>query len=100
MTGVQTCALPIMATIPRTRRIIPISVFVFIWPIFYGAPVRFVICWLQWLPSLNDPDQDHDNGNHQQDMNETADGVGRNQSQEPGDDQNESQCIEHRMHSG
>lgn len=37
----------------------------------------------QGAAPADDPQQDHDDGNHQQDVNETAHGVRGDQSQEP-----------------
>src|SRR4030065_535914 len=43
----------------------------------------------------NDSKQDDHDGDHQQNVNETADGIGADQPQEPQDEQHNSDRIEH-----
>ena len=51
--------------------------------------------WSQGPSPANDPDQQHDDRYHQQNVDETADGVGADQSQQPQYEQNNSDGIEH-----
>jgi hypothetical protein len=43
----------------------------------------------------DDVDQDRDDGDHQQNMDKATHGVGSYQSQEPQDDENDGDCVEH-----
>jgi hypothetical protein len=47
------------------------------------------------FPALEKLHQNHDDGHHEQDMDESAHGIGRNKSQQPGDDQDESDGVKH-----
>jgi hypothetical protein len=45
--------------------------------------------------SADDPEQNHDNCDYQQNVNETAHGVGCNQSKQPQDNHDDSDGIKH-----
>ena len=45
--------------------------------------------------SLYHPHQNHDDGDDQQQVDETAHRVGRNQAEQPSDDQEQCKCVEH-----
>src|SRR5258707_9212904 len=51
--------------------------------------------FLQDSAALNDPDQNHDNGNHQQDVNKPAHRVTAHQSQEPQNNQYNGNRVQH-----
>jgi len=59
-------------------------------PFFPNEPDVVSAKWSQGLSSANDVKKDDHDGDHQKNVNETAHGVGRNQPQEPQDDQNNS----------
>ena len=42
---------------------------------------------LDWILAADDPDEEHDDGDDKQDVDEPADGVRRNESEEPEDEQ-------------
>jgi hypothetical protein len=46
--------------------------------------------------SLNQPHQNHDNGDDQKNVNEVAHRVAGNYPEQPQNDQNESKCVEHK----
>jgi hypothetical protein len=56
--------------------------------------IFYVFCPLYFL-TLDYPHQDHDDGDDEQNMDETTHGIGRNPSQEPGNDQYQGQSIKH-----
>ena len=47
-------------------------------------------------PTLNQPDRDHDDRQHQQNVNESAQGVRRHQPERPQDDQQDRNGFQHR----
>jgi hypothetical protein len=47
------------------------------------------------LPALKELHQNHNDSHYEQDMDEPTHGVGRNKSQQPGDDQDESDGVKH-----
>jgi hypothetical protein len=47
---------------------------------------------LERFSSLNDPNQDHNNGNNQQDVNQSTEGVRANESKQPQHDENNGEC--------
>jgi hypothetical protein len=49
----------------------------------------------QGASSADDPEQDDHESDHQENMNETAYGVGGDKSEQPQDEQNNSDGIEH-----
>jgi hypothetical protein len=51
--------------------------------------------WSQRFSSADDPEQDNHDGDHQKDVNETADGVGSDQTKQPQDKQNNGNRIKH-----
>jgi len=50
---------------------------------------------LSELPPADDSKQNGDDRNHQKEVNEPAHGVRRHKAQEPEDDENNRDCIEH-----
>jgi hypothetical protein len=46
-------------------------------------------------PTLNDAHQNHDDGQHQEDMNKPSHGVGGNHPKEPENDEYDGDCFEH-----
>jgi hypothetical protein len=50
---------------------------------------------LQRLSPADDPEQDNHDGNYQKHVNETANGVGSDQSQQPQDEKNDSNGVQH-----
>jgi hypothetical protein len=49
-------------------------------------------------PSTDKVNKNHDDGNHQENMDETSHGVGRNEPEQPQYDQNDRNGIEHRLY--
>jgi hypothetical protein len=47
------------------------------------------------VSSVNQSKQDHHDGDHQKNVNETAHSVGSNQSKQPQDEHNDGNGIEH-----
>src|SRR3989304_9681424 len=45
--------------------------------------------------ALNDPDQQHGDGHHQQEVDKATERIGTDESQEPQDDENQKECPEH-----
>src|SRR5438046_2031400 len=63
------------------------------WTARFRASMRVRI-WLQLNTSATDQaHQDENDGDNQQDMDEAADGVGRDQAKHPQDQQNDCDCI-------
>jgi hypothetical protein len=48
-----------------------------------------------YASSTDQANQDHDHGNDQEDVDESADGVGSDQTKQPQNDEYDSDCVEH-----
>jgi hypothetical protein len=59
-----------------------------------GTPVRASVMML-YASATDQADQDHDHGDDEQDMDEPADGVGGYQTEQPQNDEYDSNCVEH-----
>ena len=49
-------------------------------------------------PTLNQPDQDHDHGNDEQDVNETAHSIGGHHPEQPHENENDGNSFEHKKY--
>src|SRR5260370_5390930 len=70
---------------PTTMRIMP------------TMPAGFIGTRLQGTPALNQIDNQHHNGEHEQDVNESAQRVGADQSKQPKHEQDHKYSPEHRF---
>jgi hypothetical protein len=59
-------------------------------------PAGFIGARLQRTPALNQIDNQHYNGKYEQDVNESPQGVGADQSKQPKHKQDHKDCPEHR----
>lgn len=55
---------------------------------------------LQDTAALDDAKQYHDDGNHQQDVNEPANGIAGHETEQPEDEQDEGDGIKHKTMRG
>lgn len=50
---------------------------------------------LKWLVSLDNTHKDNDNSDDEQEMDETMERIGGNDPQQPEQNQNDSDCVQH-----
>lgn len=55
------------------------------------------MCLCNWILSANEANQDHNDGDNQQNVDETAYGEGSQQPQEPQDNQDNSDGVQHKV---
>src|SRR4030095_8588537 len=79
-------------TTPPTRRARARALFIIRLGVVHADSQRAAAC--------NQLYQHHDNGDHQKDVDEATHSVGTDQSQEPQNDQNNSNGVEHRYSFG
>jgi hypothetical protein len=59
-----------------------------------------MVASLQWSPALDQIDDQHDNRNHEEDVNKSSERVGADQPKQPKHKQDNKYCPEHEVPFG
>lgn len=87
-----------LAAHPEHVRVLPIGTNPGLAPVQAPGSVRRIpATQASDLPALDDPDQDNHDRHNEQDVNESPHRVGGNQPQQPGNEENDGQCVEHEV---